>query len=189
MEHSKANNMPSYVDYHRYFGGKGIRSFADLPHNDHTKKILRKIYDTVDDIEFYTGTLSEDQFLSGDQRSLNNPSVHTTMILSNVIPNFVAVSCYKDPHLYSVDFLTEAGLKMITEPNDAFVTLLQHHFRLDDNTPFSRFKKNETVYQEPVVTTVLIYVTLMSICSPSIKRYAKNMAYKTSDVAMSAGDM
>ena len=145
IEQSRQNKVASYVDYNRYFGGAPIHSFEDLRHDDATKAILKELYSSVEEIDAYVGIQSEASFLA-DNHDDSRPLVRTSLILSNVIPNFIATSCYKDTALYTAEFLTEEGLDMINSPPDALVHILQSHVDLEDNTPFTRFK-DERVYK------------------------------------------
>lgn len=151
IEDSQRNGIGSYVEYNDFFGGAPICTFDDLGHNKYTRKVFREVYSSVHDIEAYVGTLLEASFLM-DNHGPNRPLVRMSMILSNVIPNFVRTSCYKDKYLYSEEFLSKRGLEMIAGPTDALVSILEHHVELQDGTPFTRYNEELTYQPEYSLT-------------------------------------
>ncbi|KNC81457.1 hypothetical protein SARC_06226 [Sphaeroforma arctica JP610] len=135
---ARANGLASYKAYVEHYSSHKhtVRTFADLMLSASLTQAISEVYDSVDDIDAYVGIQLEGMLVPTTSMAVSITRV--ALILGKVIPNFVGVSCYDDPHLYSAEFLTRKGMQFINGPSEALWDLMQHHVQLEDNTPFVR---------------------------------------------------
>lgn len=81
MRLSRENIVQRFNNYRKKLGLNAYRSFYDLTEDMKTAKILEKLYDNVDDVEFLVGMLTEKR----KQGVLSTVQIMTNSLLVNSI--------------------------------------------------------------------------------------------------------
>eukprot|EP01084_Bolivina_argentea_P130857 231014_1 len=76
LDKTRRHNLASYNDYRQYFGFPPARTWNDITEDPEIINALKTAYDTVDDIEYYTGIFAEDKDFN---------AIHGPFLLSNGI--------------------------------------------------------------------------------------------------------
>lgn len=101
--------LASYNDYRQYVSLPRLNFFSDISKNDDVVNLLKKAYETVDDIEFYVGLFTEDAEDNG--------------ILPPVISRMVAVDAFSQAltnpllskHVFNEETFSTKGWEAISQ--------------------------------------------------------------------------
>jgi prostaglandin-endoperoxide synthase 2 len=65
IKQARTNKLASYNDYREAFGMERAHDFTDITKNQDVQRLLKDLYTTPDNVEFYPGLFAEDQVKNG----------------------------------------------------------------------------------------------------------------------------
>lgn len=107
VRQARTNHIASYNDYREAFGMTRAQTFSDISSNSKVRKLLKELYGTPDNVEFYPGLFAED-------RSPDSP-------LPGLLLRMVGVDAFSQAltnpllseHVFNAKTFTQWGLDLI----------------------------------------------------------------------------
>jgi prostaglandin-endoperoxide synthase 2 len=106
---ARSNRLRSYNEYRDQFGLPKAESFTDISSDPRIVKILRDLYQNVDDVEFYPGLFSEDRV-----RKCPLPGLLLRMVGVDAFSQALTNPLLSE-HVFNEKTFTAWGLKLIKD--------------------------------------------------------------------------
>ena len=120
IEKTREYELASYNDYREYFGYGRLEKFEDISDNRVLTDMLKNVYGTVDNIEYYPGIFAEQK----DFRGVHGPWLAGV----GVAFTYGGIFASRLWEMTSAEFVTEEGMKLLGE-----VSTLQDLTKLHTN--------------------------------------------------------
>ncbi len=126
IQQGRLYSLASYNDYRAYASLPRARRFEDVSANPDVVQLLRTLYETPDDVEFYPGLFAEDV---GHNSPL--PSLISTLVAVDAFSQALTNPLFSE-HVFKPDTFTDYGWALINETQSLRVVLARNTVGLGD---------------------------------------------------------